>query len=111
MCTAAGLGQTLFPGALLALATPQAAAGSGARQQDASNEDLRGWPAITPAMIDAAAVIAAVHITDEQKQMMLDGLVGQRNSALRVRELHLRERRGARRDDESDPRGHHASSD
>jgi Asp-tRNA(Asn)/Glu-tRNA(Gln) amidotransferase A subunit family amidase len=40
-------------------------------------------------MIDAAAVIAAVHITDEQKQMMLDGLVDQRNSALRVRELHL----------------------
>ncbi len=40
-------------------------------------------------MIDAAAVIAAVHISDEQKQMMLDGVLGQRNSALRVRELHL----------------------
>ncbi len=89
VCTAAGLGQTLFPGALLALATPQAAGGSGARQQGTSNEDLHGWPAITPAMIDAAAVIAAVHITDEQKQMMLEGLVNQRNNALRVRELHL----------------------
>jgi Asp-tRNA(Asn)/Glu-tRNA(Gln) amidotransferase A subunit family amidase len=86
VCTAAGLGQTLFPGALLALASPQAA---GARQQGAASEDLRGWPAITPTMIDAAAVIAAVHMTDEQKQMMLEGLVGQRNSALRVRELHL----------------------
>src|ERR1700753_2341463 len=89
VCTAAGLGQTLFPGALLALASPQAAGGSGARQQGVSNEDLHGWRAITPAMIDAAATIAAVHITDEQKQMMLEGLVNQRNNALRVRELHL----------------------
>ncbi|HEV2575868.1 MAG TPA: amidase [Acidobacteriaceae bacterium] len=90
VCAAAGLGQTLFPGALLALAsTPQAAGASGSRPPQSGNEDLRGWPAITPAMIDAAAVIAAVHITDEQKQMMLDGLLSQRNSALRVRELHL----------------------
>jgi Asp-tRNA(Asn)/Glu-tRNA(Gln) amidotransferase A subunit family amidase len=88
VCTAAGLGQTLFPGALLALASsPQAAAAQ--RPQSSSTDDLRGWPAITSAMIDAAAVIAAVHITDEQKAVMLDGLVGQRNNALRVRELHL----------------------
>jgi Asp-tRNA(Asn)/Glu-tRNA(Gln) amidotransferase A subunit family amidase len=90
VCAAAGLGQTLFPGALLALASsPQAAGASGSRPPQSENGDLRGWPAITPAMIDAAAVIAAVHITDEQKQMMLDGLVSQRNNALRVRELHL----------------------
>ena len=86
VCTAAGLGQTLFPGALLALASPQAAGG---RQQGAPNEDLHGWPAITPAMIDAAAVIAAVRVTDEQKQMMLEGLLGQRNARLDVRNMHL----------------------
>jgi Asp-tRNA(Asn)/Glu-tRNA(Gln) amidotransferase A subunit family amidase len=94
VCTAAGLGQTLFPGALLALASaPQSAksAADAASKPPASStiDDLRGWPAVTPAMIDAAAAIAAVRITDEQKAMMLDGLVGQRNSALRVRELHL----------------------
>lgn len=91
VCAAAGLGQTLFPGALLALASTQSAAASGAARQrnDGESSDLRGWPAITPAMIDAAAAIAAVHITDEQKQMMLDGLLNQRNNALRVRELHL----------------------
>ncbi len=90
VCAAAGLGQTLFPGALLALASsPQAAGASASRTAQPGNEDLRGWPAITPTMIDAAAVIAAVHITDEQKQMMLDGLLSQRNNALRVRELHL----------------------
>jgi Asp-tRNA(Asn)/Glu-tRNA(Gln) amidotransferase A subunit family amidase len=40
-------------------------------------------------MIDAAAVIAAVHVTDEQKQMMLEGLMGQRRARLDVREMHL----------------------
>jgi Asp-tRNA(Asn)/Glu-tRNA(Gln) amidotransferase A subunit family amidase len=79
---AAGLGGTLFPGALMALSQSAAA-------QTAAHGDLRGWPDITPAMIDAAAVIAAIKVTDEQKKMMLDGLVGQRNSALRVRGLHL----------------------
>jgi Asp-tRNA(Asn)/Glu-tRNA(Gln) amidotransferase A subunit family amidase len=81
--TAAGLGGTLLPGALLALAT------NSAQAQSSAPTDLRGWPAITPEMIDAAAVIAAIKVTPDQKQMMLDGLVGQRNSALRVRELHL----------------------
>jgi Asp-tRNA(Asn)/Glu-tRNA(Gln) amidotransferase A subunit family amidase len=81
--TAAGLGGTLLPGVLFALATNTVEA------QTAAPSDLRGWPAITPEMIDAAAVIAAIKVTSEQKQMMLDGLVGQRNSALRVRELHL----------------------
>ncbi|HEX4154233.1 MAG TPA: amidase [Acidobacteriaceae bacterium] len=94
VCSAAGLGHTLFPGALLALAahpqSPAPASASTTRSPaSSSTDDLRGWPAITPAMIDAAAVIAAVHITDEQKAMMLDGIVGQRNSALRVRGLHL----------------------
>jgi len=81
--TAAGLGGTLFPGALLALATQTTAA------QAPAQPDLRGWPAITPEMVDAAAAIAAIKLTAEQKKMMLDGLLGQRNSALRVREMHL----------------------
>jgi Asp-tRNA(Asn)/Glu-tRNA(Gln) amidotransferase A subunit family amidase len=88
VCTAAGLGQTLFPGALLALASPQAAAGR-SQSSTKSEDDLHGWPAITPAMIDAAAAIAAVHISDEQKQMMLEGLLEQRDNTLAVRELHL----------------------
>lgn len=94
VCSAAGLGQTLFPGALMALASgPQAtrpSPPSDARQNsESSKPDLHGWPAITPAMIDAAAVIAAVHITDEQKAIMLNGLIDRRNSALSVRDLHL----------------------
>jgi len=81
--TAAGLGSTLFPGALLALATKPAGA------QTAAQSDLRAWPEITPEMISAAAAIAAVKLTPEQEKMMMGGLVGQRNSALRVREMHL----------------------
>src|SRR6202789_2797027 len=81
--TAAGLGSTLFPGALLALATKPAGA------QTAAQSDLRGSPEITPEMISAAAAIAAVKLTPEQEKMMMGGLVGQRNSALRVREMHL----------------------
>jgi len=76
--TAAGLSGTLFPGALLALAA-----------QTPAQPDLRGWPAITAEMVDAAAALAAIKLTDEQKKMMLDGLLGMRNSALRVREMPL----------------------
>ena len=86
---AAGLGGTLFPGALLALATQPSAASSSPAPSLDTQPDLRGWPAITAEMIDAAAAIAAIKLTDEQKQMMLDGLVDHRNSALRVRTLHL----------------------
>ena len=81
--TAAGLGSTLFPGALLALATNASAA------QAPAQTDLRGWPAITPEMIEAAATIAAIKLTPEQIKMLLDDVLGARNSALRVRELHL----------------------
>lgn len=83
--SAAGLGGTLFPGALLGLMTTAEPAAA----QGLSADDLRGWPMITPAMLDAAASIAAIKLTDEQKQLMLNDLVGKRNSWLRVRSLHL----------------------
>ena len=74
----------MFPGALLALATKSVGG-----QTPTPPADLRGWPAITPEMVDAAAAIAAIKLTDAQKQMLLGDLVGQRNSALRVRGLKL----------------------
>jgi Asp-tRNA(Asn)/Glu-tRNA(Gln) amidotransferase A subunit family amidase len=81
--TAAGLGGTLFPGALLALASSSAAAQSPAAAAAGS------WPAITSEMIDAAAAIVAIKLTPEQRQMMLAGLAEQRSASLSVRELHL----------------------
>lgn len=46
-------------------------------------------PKITPAMIDAAGVIAGVTIADEQKAVMLEMLEGQRESVKAIRDLHL----------------------
>jgi Asp-tRNA(Asn)/Glu-tRNA(Gln) amidotransferase A subunit family amidase len=81
--TAAGLGGTLFPGALFALSSSSADAQSPAASVAGS------WPAITSEMIDAAAAIAAIKLTPEQRQTMLTGLAGQRSAAVSVRELHL----------------------
>ena len=76
VCSAAGLGQTLFPGSLFALST-QAHAGA-----DES-------PKITAAMIDAAATIAGVHIEESLKAAMIDGLNGQLEAIDAIRKLAL----------------------
>ncbi len=88
-CTAAGIGNTLLPGALAAIAMQSAAAqatpaatGSGAQGPDT-------FPPITPAMLDAAAAIAGISLTDEQKAMMLDGVRTQRAGLQAIRDLHL----------------------
>ena len=83
VCSAAGVANTLLPGALLALASQDAAGQTGS---------AAGRPAaaeITPEMIDAAAAIAGITVTSEQKSLMLSGLKSQRESAAVIRELHL----------------------
>ena len=82
--SAAGLGQTLLPGALLALAA-QGTAG----QASASAEKPLGK--ITAAMIDDAAAIAGLTVTDEQKAMVLDGLNAQREVCARDSEASAAE--------------------
>ena len=82
VCSADGLANTLLPGALLALASRPA----GAQAADTA----KAVPSkITPQMIDAAATIAGITLTDEQKTMMLSGLNSQRESAAAIRELHV----------------------
>lgn len=76
VCSGAGLASALFPGALYTLA---------AQEKAASGTE----PKITPEMIDAAAALAGVTVTDEQKKMMLDGLKQQRESYEAIRKLHL----------------------
>ncbi|MDC0711728.1 amidase [Stigmatella sp. ncwal1] len=83
VCSMAGLGQTLLPGALLALAS-QAQGQSAAKATEGA-----ALAKITPEMLDAAAVIAGIPLTPEQKTMMLDGLKEQRDAARVVRGLHL----------------------
>ncbi len=86
VCSAAGVGHTLLPGALLALATETATGQAyGGRPAEAAS----GLPKITAAMIDAAAVIAGVTLPDDVKAMMLDGLTSQRESVVEIRKLNL----------------------
>src|SRR6266567_2453775 len=74
-----GVANTLFPGALLAMAQSQSPASPNKKEP----------PKITKEMIDHAATIAGVRISDEYKEMMLENL----NDALKdydaVHALHL----------------------
>jgi Asp-tRNA(Asn)/Glu-tRNA(Gln) amidotransferase A subunit family amidase len=82
-CSAAGLADTLLPGALLAMAAQEAGAqGAGAGGAGAGMK-------ITPEMIDAAAALAGITATAEQKSLMLAGLEDKRKSVAAIRELHL----------------------
>jgi Asp-tRNA(Asn)/Glu-tRNA(Gln) amidotransferase A subunit family amidase len=83
VCSAAGLGQTLFPGALLAMTAEGQRPGARADSPDS------GMPRITAAMIDNSAMIAGIAIADDQKAMMLDGLNSQRDDVVEIRKLNL----------------------
>jgi len=80
-CSRAGISSALFPGVLYTLA---------AQAQEASGTDQSKPPTISPEMIDAASVLAGVGpFTDEQKKMMIDGLVDQNGSYKAIRKLKL----------------------
>jgi Asp-tRNA(Asn)/Glu-tRNA(Gln) amidotransferase A subunit family amidase len=88
VCSAAGLGQTLLPGALFTLAAQaQTAPAKPSESQESSKSSA--FPKITPEMIDAAAAIAGITVSDDQKKMMIDGLISQRDSLTAIRNLHL----------------------
>ena len=80
VCSAAGVGQTLLPGVLLGMA---AGSGGGAGVSGAALQK------ITPEMMDAAAAIAGLRLTVEQKAMMLGGLGRQRDSVEVIRSLKM----------------------
>ena len=80
-CSSAGITSALFPGVLFTLA---------AQAQEATGTDQSKPPKITPEMIDQAAVLAGVGpFTDEQKKMMIDGLVDQNGSYKAIRKLKM----------------------
>jgi len=81
--TAAGLGGTLLPGALLALAARSSEAQSAAA--DAKTDLAK----ITPAMIEQAAILAGLSFTEEQRKIMVEGLTDQRDDVLEIRKLNL----------------------
>ena len=79
VCSAVGLGQTLLPGVLWGMSAQAPNAGPGAP----------ALSPITPEMIDAAAAIAGIAVTADQKAMMLDGLVKMRDSVMVIRSMKL----------------------
>ncbi len=92
----AGLGQTLFPGAVLGLtARGSEPAGSGTATQapasavTAFGEDAEALPTITPEMIDQAAAIAGLRLSPEQRAMMVEEVTQQRTSVVAIRKLHM----------------------
>ena len=89
-CTAAGLGQTLLPGALLAIVSSAAAAQAPQPTLHPAAVPTDALPRITPAMIEAAEAVAAITLTPEQRDMLLSGLTQQRDSVEVIRTLHLK---------------------
>ncbi len=84
---AAGVSSTLFPGVLLGLATAVAQAQS--EDDDESAPSATGLPKITDAMVEAAAAIAGVSFTVEQRKVMLESLGDQRDALVEVRKIPL----------------------
>ena len=80
VCSTAGLTGTLLPGALYTLAVQ-------AEQQ--GSETAKTPPPITNETLEAAAALAGVPLTAEQRTMMLDGLNQQRKSYDAIRALHM----------------------
>ncbi len=81
-CTAAGLGQTLFPGILLGMSVQAPA-------QSVPPSPVEPLAKITPQMIDAAAQIAGITLSDDQKKVMIEGLTSQREDVVNIRGLKL----------------------
>src|ERR1700739_46077 len=80
-CSRAGITSALFPGVLYTLA-PKPSSRPALTQQKP--------PKITPEMIDQAAIMAGIGpFTEEQKKMMIDGLIEQNGSFKAIRTLHL----------------------
>src|ERR1700735_985685 len=89
VCSMVGLGQTLLPGVLFTLATQAKAQSSPLVGGGQVNANTDAMPKITPEMIDGAAVIAGISVTDEQKKMMLEGLEQVRKSYTAIRDLKI----------------------
>jgi Asp-tRNA(Asn)/Glu-tRNA(Gln) amidotransferase A subunit family amidase len=80
-CSRAGITSALFPGVLYTLA---------AQAQESPDTDQSKPPKITSEMIDQASIMAGIGpFTDEQKKMMIDGLVDQNGDYKAIRKLKL----------------------
>ncbi len=98
-CSRAGITSALLPGVLYTLAAqaqqtaPQTPPGASPAANPEANQPAKpspSLPKITPEMIDQAAALAGVGpFTAEQKQLMLEGLNGQRDAYEPIRALKM----------------------
>jgi Asp-tRNA(Asn)/Glu-tRNA(Gln) amidotransferase A subunit family amidase len=58
-------------------------------QQRAAAKDDSGFPPITVEMIEQAAAISGLKFTEEQRKVMIDGLIGTRDAVITVRKMAL----------------------
>ena len=79
----------MLPGVLWGMAAQAPASSNSTTNIDGARIDHDHLAKITPEMIDAAAAIAAVKLTDEQKAMMLEDLRLQRDSVLVIRSMKI----------------------
>ncbi len=81
-CGAAGLGSTLLPGVVLGMQASSAQTGTGEGEQ-------AKLPPITVEMLEAAATVAGITLTAEQRKMMLEGVRNNREGLEAIRGMHL----------------------
>src|SRR4051794_7114290 len=87
VCSAFGLGSTLFPGVLYGMTQAASNPAPSAAQNTAPKKDEP--PKITKDMINAAATIAGVEIKDEYKDMMVGDLNDRLASYKAIHEMNL----------------------
>lgn len=82
-CGAAGLGSTLLPGVLLGMQATSSTAGS------TGGADAAKLPPITVETLQAAAAVAGITLSEDQRKMMLEGVRNNRDGLEAIRGLHL----------------------
>jgi Asp-tRNA(Asn)/Glu-tRNA(Gln) amidotransferase A subunit family amidase len=79
-CSRAGVASALLPGVLYTLAS---------QAQGAPDDKAAAAFKITPEMLDQAALLAGVTLTDAQKKLMLDGATQQHDGYAKIRALKI----------------------
>ena len=89
VCSAFGLGSTLFPGVLYGMTQAASTPAAAAPAQNAQAPKKEEPPKITKDMIAAAAAIAGVEIQDEYKNMMVSDLNDRLASYKTIHDMNL----------------------
>src|SRR5512142_2755956 len=90
ICSAAGVGSTLFPGVLWGMVHPASEQQPSTPAPALAASEEKKPKKVTREMIDGAAAIAGITVADEYKDMMLRDLNDQVSSYEAIRKLELK---------------------